>query len=78
MVGIDGTLQLELGVPVRTPRFLHWLKTFGFVQTHSDQSVFTLERTMKTPGGPRREQIHVGVYVDDLAIVYSHDDDHSL
>ena len=22
MVGIDGTLQLELGVPVRTPRFL--------------------------------------------------------
>ena len=33
---------------------------------------------MKTPNGPRREQIHVGVYVDDLAIVYSHDDDHSL
>ena len=33
---------------------------------------------MKTPGGPRREQIHVGVYVDDLVMVYSHDDDHSL
>ena len=50
----------------------------GFVQTHSDQSVFTLERTMQTPDGERRERIHVGVYVDDLAVVYSHDDKHSL
>ena len=55
-----------------------WLLEFGFVQTHSDQSVFTLERTMQTPGGERRERIHVGVYVDDLAVVYSHDDQHSL
>ena len=28
--------------------------------------------------GARRERIHVGVYVDDLAVVYSHDDEHSL
>ena len=55
-----------------------WLLEFGFVQTHSDQSVFTLERTMQTPDGERRERIHVGVYVDDLAVVYSHDDQHSL
>lgn len=55
-----------------------WLLEFGFVQTHSDQSVFTLERTMQTPDGERRERIHVGVYVDDLAVVYSHDDKHSL
>ena len=55
-----------------------WLLSFGFVQTHSDQSVFTLERTMETPDGPRRERIHVGVYVDDLAVVHSHDDEHSL
>ena len=55
-----------------------WLLGFGFVQTHSDQSVFTLERTMETPNGPRRERIHVGVYVDDLAVVHSHDDEHSL
>merc|ERR1712086_532188 len=55
-----------------------WLKEFGFTQTHSDQSVFTLERTMQTPNGPRRERIHVGVYVDDLAMVYREDDEHSL
>lgn len=55
-----------------------WLLGFGFVQTHSDQSVFTLERTIETPNGPRRERIHVGVYVDDLAVVHSHDDEHSL
>ena len=55
-----------------------WLSAFGFKQTHSDQSVFTLERTMRTPDGDRRERIHVGVYVDDLAIVYLHDDKHSL
>lgn len=55
-----------------------WLKDFGFAQTHSDQSVFTLERTMQTPNGPRRERIHVGVYVDDLAMVYREDDEHSL
>ena len=55
-----------------------WLKEFGFTQTHSDQSVFTLERTMQTPTGPRRERIHVGVYVDDLAMVYREDDEHSL
>ena len=55
-----------------------WLKEFGFTQTHSDHSVFTLERTMSTPKGPRLERIHVGVYVDDLATVYLHDDEHSL
>ena len=55
-----------------------WLKEFGFTQTHSDHSVFTLERSMSTPKGPRLERIHVGVYVDDLATVYLHDDEHSL
>ena len=55
-----------------------WLKDFGFTQTDSDHSVFTLERTMDTPDGPRLERIHVGVYVDDLATVYLHDDEHSL
>ena len=55
-----------------------WLKEFGFTQTFSDHSVFTLERTMSTPKGPRLERIHVGVYVDDLATAYLHDDEHSL
>ena len=55
-----------------------WLKEFGFRQTDSDQSVFTIEGTMPTPDGPRTERLYVGVYVDDLAIAYSHDDEHSL
>jgi len=55
-----------------------WLKEYGFRQTDSDQSVFTIEGTMHTPHGPRSERLYVGVYVDDLAIVYSHDDEHSL
>ena len=55
-----------------------WLKEFGFTQTQSDQSVFTLERRMHTPNGPRVERLHVGVYVDDLATVYLQDDEHSL
>ena len=55
-----------------------WLREFGFTQTQSDQSVFTLERRMQTPDGPRVERLHVGVYVDDLATVYLQDDEHSL
>jgi hypothetical protein len=54
-----------------------WLKEYGFRQTDSDQSVFTLER-MHVPHGPRTERLYVGVYVDDLAVVYSRDDEHSL
>jgi hypothetical protein len=33
---------------------------------------------MQTPGGPRPEVLTIGVYVDDLACVYLHDDEHSL
>ena len=33
---------------------------------------------MQTPNGPRCERLHVGVYVDDLATVYLHDDEYSL
>ena len=40
--------------------------------------MFTLERTMSTPDGPRTERIHLGVYVDDLAVMYKYNDDHSL
>ena len=55
-----------------------WLLEYGFTQSHSDHSVFTLERSMPSPSGPRSERLHVGVYVDDLAIVYGNDDEHSL
>ena len=31
-----------------------------------------------TPDGPREEQLVLGCYVDDLCVLYSHDDEHSL
>ena len=55
-----------------------WLLEYGFVQCNSDPSVFTLERSMTTPDGPRVERLHLGVYVDDLSVLYATDDDHSL
>ena len=39
---------------------------------------FTVERKMPTPSGPRVERLTVGVYVDDLAVIYDYDDSHSL
>ena len=33
---------------------------------------------METPSGPREETLHLGCYVDDLAILYEFDDEHSL
>ena len=55
-----------------------WLKEFGFEQCESDPNVFTLEREMATPDGPRLDRVTVGVYVDDLATLYLYDDEHSL
>lgn len=55
-----------------------WLAEQGCKQLDSDPSVFTLRRTMDTPSGPRDEIIHLGVYVDDLCVVYEHDDASSL
>ena len=55
-----------------------WLKEYGFTQCDADPSVFTLRRTMSTPSGPRDEVVHVGTYVDDLCVCYSHNDSHSL
>ena len=55
-----------------------WLEEQGCQQLHSDPSVFTLTRTMDTPDGPREETIYLGVYVDDLCLVYEHGDDSSL
>ena len=55
-----------------------WLKSQGFVQCHSDTCVFSKTETRETPSGPREETLRLGVYVDDLAIVYEQDDDYSL
>ena len=55
-----------------------WLQEFGFKQCDSDPNVFTLEREMATPTGPRLERVTIGAYVDDLATLYQYDDTHSL
>jgi len=47
-----------------------WLKEFGFVQSKCDPCVFVCRREVVTPTGPRAEELHLGVYVDDLAISY--------
>ena len=50
----------------------------GFTQSHGDPCVFSQRRKMATPDGERDETIFIGVYVDDLFIVSSHNDEHSL
>ena len=55
-----------------------WLKAHGFKQLHSDTCVFYRTQTRDTPSGPRIERLVVGCYVDDLFVLNSHDDEHSL
>jgi len=54
-----------------------WLLEQGFTQLHSDPCVFRKRVTRETPTGPREEELIVGCYVDDLAIIYEYDDAHS-
>ena len=55
-----------------------WLEEYGFTQLSPDSSVFTLKRTMNAPSGKREETLHLGAYVDDLCVLYEHDDKYSL
>ena len=55
-----------------------WLLEDGFTQCSKDPCVFFKRHTTSTPNGPRDETLIVGVYVDDLYYLYSHDDEHSL
>ena len=57
-----------------------WLTSpeVGLSQCHADTCVFHQSRTVDTPSGPRLEYLIVGCYLDDLYILYSHDDEHSL
>ena len=55
-----------------------WLKSYGFTPCHADPCVFNIERTRQTPDGPRVERLVLGCYVDDLSILYEHDDEYSL
>ena len=50
----------------------------GFTRCHHDQCVFHQSREMVTPDGPRTETLIIGVYVDDLFVISSHNDEHSL
>ena len=47
-------------------------------QSQLDTCVFWCYHTTSTPRGPREEVIFVGCYVDDLFILSSHTDEHSL
>ena len=55
-----------------------WLLEQGFAQCHSDPCVFHMTRESTADGETRAEQLVVGVYVDDLFVLASHTDDHSL
>ena len=55
-----------------------WLQEFGFKQCESDPCLFVLDEEVGTPNGPRQEKLVIGCYVDDLATVYTYDDEHSL
>ena len=55
-----------------------WLIAHGFKQMQSDTCVFYRTKTVDTPSGPRVERLLVGCYVDDLFVLKSHDDEHSM
>jgi hypothetical protein len=55
-----------------------YLVRHGFTATDSDPCVFRRLVTVQTPDGPRVETLLIGVYVDDLFVLYSHDDEHSF
>ena len=55
-----------------------WLLDWGLKACDSDSCVFHMHSTTNTPNGPRKEVLIVGCYVDDLFVLYSHDDEHSL
>ena len=56
-----------------------WLQEQGFKQLFGDSCLFMAsQRVTLKDGSHRDEQIILGVYVDDLCVVYSHDDDESL
>ena len=58
-----------------------WIQEWNegwLAQTYGDSCVFHCKREVSTPMGKRMEWLIVGAYVDDLCILYSHDDEHSL
>ena len=47
-------------------------------QSQLDSCVFWCTHTVSTPSGPRLERLFIGCYVDDLFILASHTDEHSM
>ena len=55
-----------------------WFLSQGFTAAPNEPCVFTKRGVRQGPDGPREELVIIGVYVDDLFVVYSHDDEHSI
>jgi hypothetical protein len=55
-----------------------WFVSQGFKASHNDPCLFQRRDVRQTPDGPREELVIIGVYVEDLFVLYSHDDAHSL
>ena len=47
-------------------------------RNRSIATVFQKRETRQSPDGPREELIIIGVYVDDLFVLHSHDNEFSL
>ena len=56
-----------------------WLEAWGLKQLYSDKCVFRKTSKVTLPdGSSRQEELIIGLYVDDMFIVHSHSDEHSL
>mgnify|MGYP002630848699 CR=1 FL=1 len=58
-----------------------WLQEWSnrkLQQSTADTCIFHYRGTNTTPDGPRLERLIVGCYVDDLFVLSSHDDEHSI
>ena len=56
-----------------------WFVAQGFTQIHADNCVFVKRGSTTLKDGSKREEtLVIGCYVDDLFILYSHDDSSSL
>ena len=60
------------------PYLVDGKKGWSFTATHADPCVFVCRKSVDTPSGPREEVLIVGCYVDDLFVLSSHRDEHSL
>ena len=55
-----------------------WMLEQGFSHVEGDPCLFEKRGKVVVDGIERQERLVIGVYVDDLAVLYSHDDSHSL